>query len=101
MKSHLTEYLPDVLAIAVLLVVAISFVVMHRSAAKFNIFDLVMENARVSRLAVIVIAAFVVYSWVILRLTVEGKMTEGYLTMYGVTWIAPTIAKLFSPEKPK
>ena len=101
MKELLGPFqLPDILGLVALAIVVVSFVRMHRdSTTNFNVFDLVMERGRVSKLAVIALTAFVVYSWVIVRLTVDGRITEGYLTMYGVTWVAPIIAKLFSPER--
>jgi hypothetical protein len=33
-------------------------------------------------------------SWVILDLQLHGKMTEGYLTVYGGMWVAPLIARV-------
>ena len=67
--------------------------------AAFNAFDLIMENGRLSRLACIFIASFGVSSWVIIRLTLDGKMTEGLFTAYCLAWVAPIIAKLFSPPQ--
>ncbi len=66
----------------------------------FNLFDLLVENGRVSKVSCIVMGAFGVSSWVILRLTIDGKLTEGYLTIYNAAWVAPLIAKMFSPPPP-
>ena len=62
----------------------------------FNILDLMMENGRVSRLAVAFLLTLVVTSWVMIKLTVDGKMTEGYLMAFGGMWIAPIISKMFA-----
>ena len=60
----------------------------------FNLLDLVMENGRLSKVAVIVDVAFVLHSWIMMDIQNDGKMTEGYLTIYGATWVAPLLAKL-------
>lgn len=73
----------------------------HRDQSfEFNLLDLLMENGRVSKVACIVMGAFAVTSWTFLRLTIDGKMTEGYLTAYAGIWVAPMIAKMFSPPPP-
>lgn len=73
----------------------------HRSDgaafAQFNLLDLIMENGRVSRIACVFLGSFAVTSWIMIRLTMDGKMTEGYLTSFGALWIIPLTAKLFSP----
>lgn len=66
------------------------------SIPSFNIVDLLMENGRLSRLALAFDAAVVVTAWIMLKLVVDGKMTEGYLGIYGSFWVAPILAKMFS-----
>ena len=63
----------------------------------FSLLDLVMENGRVSKLACVFLGSFAVTSWLMVRLTLDGKMTEGYLAAYGALWIVPITAKLFAP----
>ena len=63
----------------------------------FDFFDLLMENGRLSRLACVFMGSFVVSSWIMIRLTLDAKMTEGMFLAYGTVWVAPIIAKLFSP----
>ena len=63
----------------------------------FNLMDLIMENGRVSKLAFAFMTGLVLLSWVMIRLTLNEKMSEGYMGLYGATIIAPVIAKLFSP----
>lgn len=83
----------------VALVIAWSLYRAHRSAdMAFNLFDLIMENGKVSRLACVFLGSFVVCSWVLVRLTIEGKLTEALFTAYGAIWVAPIIAKMFGPQ---
>ena len=63
---------------------------------EFNFFDLIMENGRISRLACVFIGTWLVHSWIMIRLTIDGKMSDGYFTSYGAIWAAPIIAKMFS-----
>ena len=66
----------------------------------FDLFDLLMEGGRLSKTAVAFMATLSVTSWIMVRLTLDGKLTEGYFTGYAVAWIAPLVAKLFSPPPP-
>lgn len=79
------------------LVVSWSFYRAHRNPQfTFNVFDLIMENGRVSRIACAFLATLLVTSWVIIRMTIEGKLTEGLFTAYVAAWVAPIVAKLFA-----
>ena len=69
----------------------------NRDENNFNLMDILMEGGRVSRLACVFMGSFVVSSWIMVRMTSEGKMTEGLFMAYGTVWVAPIIAKLFSP----
>lgn len=81
----------------VALAVAWSFYRSHRNPAiQFDLFDLLMEGGRLSRIACAFMATLIVTSWVVIRLTVEGKLTEGLFTAYVAAWVAPIVAKLFS-----
>jgi len=62
----------------------------------FDLFDVIMEGSKVSRLACVFMGSFAVSSWIMVRLTFDGKMTEGMFTAYGAVWCAPIIAKLFA-----
>lgn len=77
--------------------IAISFYRYQKDPANnFNLLDLLMENGRLSRLAMAFDAAVVVTAWIMLKLVVDGKMTEGYLAIYGGFWVAPILAKMFA-----
>lgn len=89
------------LAVLVVVILA-SFYYAHRSRMTgFNAFDLVMENGRASKTGVICMGAFFITTWIMLHLTLNGRMTEGYLTIYGGLWVAPILARIFKGnEKP-
>lgn len=66
----------------------------------FNLFDLIMSDGRLSRIAVAFMVTLVATTWIMIRLTLDGKLTEGYFTGYALAWIAPVVAKLFSAPPP-
>lgn len=66
---------------------------------EFNLFDLLMEHGRLSRIACVFLASFLVTTWIIVRLTLDGKMTENYMTIYGGLWVIPIIAKIYGPQQ--
>lgn len=83
-----------VLAVAVLLAM-LSFWRAHRNALlQFNAFDLLMENGKVSKIAVAFMLVLLVTTWVIVLLTVRDKLTEGYFLAYGGMWVAPLVTKV-------
>ena len=91
----------DAAILIISLVVAWSFYKAHTNKKlSFNLFDLLMENERLSRLACVFMGSFGVSSWIMVRATVDGKMTEGLFMAYGGVWVAPIIAKLFANTQP-
>lgn len=87
----------DAALLIVSIVIAWSFIRAHRDKTNsFNLIDLLMEGGRLSRIACAFMATLVVTSWVIVKLTIEGKLTEGLFTAYVAAWVAPIVAKLFS-----
>lgn len=92
-----TDIVLYTLLAVILAAVAVSFYRYQKNPANtFNILDLLMENGRVSRLAAAFMMTLVVTSWVMIKLTIDGKMTEGYLMAFGGMWIAPIISKMFA-----
>jgi hypothetical protein len=80
--------------------IAFSFWKAHKNPnIEFNFFDLLMENGRLSKVSCIVLGAFTMHTWIMVRLTLDEKITEGYLTTYAGVWAAPLIAKMFAPVK--
>jgi len=71
----------DAALLIVALVIAWSIYRAHNDESNtFNVLDLVMENGRLSRIACAFMATLVVTSWVIVRQTSDGKLTEGRLS---------------------
>ena len=92
---------PDAAILIVALVIAWSLYRAHRDPTfSFNLLDLLMEGGRVSKVSCLVMGAFTVHTWIMVRLTLDGKMSEGYLTIYGATWVAPMLARMFSTPLP-
>ena len=90
----------DASLLIVALVIAWSLYRVHRDASTtFNLMDLLLENGKVSRLACVFMGSFGVSSWIMIRLTFDGKMTEGLFMAYGTVWVAPILAKLFAPQQ--
>jgi hypothetical protein len=87
----------------VLLVVLWSFYRAHKDPRfHFNAFDLLLgEDGRVSKSAVVLLGAFATMSWAFIRLTIDGKMSEGLFLAYGATWVAPFITLVFSRKPVK
>lgn len=82
----------------IVLMLAWSFYRAHKDPAhQFNVFDLLLDSGKVSKMAFAFLVTLAVTSWIMIRLTVSGKLTEGYFTAYGLMWVAPLVAKLFSP----
>jgi len=94
------------ISVTVLIVVALAIMwtlwrAHQRSDIDFNLFDLLMENGRVSKIAVAFMLVLVVSTWVIVSLTVNNRLTEGYFSAYGMMWVAPLVAKVvFNKTEP-
>lgn len=89
---------PDAALLIVALVILWSFYRAQRDPDfRFDLFDLLMENGKVSRIAFAFMCTLGCTTFLMVRLTIDGKMTEGYFGLYSASWIAPIIAKLFAP----
>lgn len=92
--------LTDAAMLLLLLALCWSFYRAQKDPANvFNLFDLVLDGGRISKVSVAFMTTLCVTSWIMLRLTLDGKLTEGYMTSYGLMWVAPLVAKLFSPPQ--
>lgn len=69
----------------------------------FDLTDLLMEGGHVSKTAVFLCGSYILTTWMMMRLTINGKMTEGYFSIYIGAWIAPILVKILKgdPEPPK
>lgn len=77
------------------LFVVLSFWRAHRKPGfDFDAFDLIMENGKVSRLALWYNLAGAVSTWVIVDLQMKGKLTEGMFGLWLGAWVGPIIARL-------
>lgn len=91
----------DWVAVAVLALVVLSFIKTHRDpSSSINIFDLVLENGRLSKMACAFWATFGVLSWIMVKVLKAGDMSVEYFGAYGALFVAPIIAKMFSSPPP-
>ena len=71
----------------------------HESAFYFD--DLLTDSltGKASPSAVILLASFVMATWLIVYLAVSGKLTETYFTAYLGAYVAPIIASIIMRNK--
>lgn len=70
---------------------------LHTSKSNtFDILDLLMENGRISKAAVVMMGSFALTTWIMISLTSTDKLTEGYLGIYVGAWIAPVVVRLIA-----
>lgn len=62
----------------------------------FSFTDLVIENGKTSKIAVILMGSFAMSTWLIIFYAMTGKLTEGYFGLYLTAWVAPTVAKMIT-----
>lgn len=89
------KVMDGLLVIFALLMVLSIYRLQRDETSVFNLLDLVMENGRLSRLACAFVVTLVITSWLMVRLALDGKLTEGYFMAYGGMWVAGIIAKMF------
>ncbi len=78
-----------------------SFICAHRDPNfKLDLFDLVMENGRLSRTAFAFMVTLLVTSWVMIYLTLDGSLTDILFSAYLAAWVAPIVARMFSTPPP-
>lgn len=66
----------------------------------FNLLDLLMDGGRVSKTSFAFMTTLLLTSWIMLRITLDGKLTEGYFGAYGAMWVGPLVAKMFAAPSP-
>lgn len=97
---------PAATGLFIVLAIALSVYKAHMNPENdINVFDLLMENHRISRIACVFIGTWAALTYVFIGTFLQGKMTEGLFTAYGGLFIVPLIAKMFAgpsnqPEKP-
>lgn len=69
--------------------------------SKLNLEDLLLgEDGKISKAAAVMMGSFLMTTWLMIYLTLNGKMTEGYFTIYCGAWIIPTVTKLIKGPSP-
>ncbi len=58
--------------------------------------DLLMENGKLSRLAVTWVGSFMVMSFGFVHMMIHGTITDTYAGLYAGTWAIPIVTKLFA-----
>lgn len=98
--------LAKILAVMGLVTVAVLIfrTLWHRDqsdASKINFDDLLTDpDGRMSKSAVVMFGSFGMTTWLMVFLALAGKMSEGYLTIYGGLWIIPAVTKLIKGVAP-
>ena len=88
------DWMVVALIVSLLAVIVILYRVQRNPDNRFDLLDLLMDNGRLSRVAFAFIGSFAVTNWVIVTLTLNGKLTEGYLTIYVAAWVAPLVTRI-------
>lgn len=79
----------------VFLVIAVSVWNAHKNhATVFNAFDLLMENGKVSKIAVAFMLVLIVSTWVIIDMRIDKQLTEGMFGLWLGAWVTPLVAKV-------
>jgi hypothetical protein len=85
-------------AIVLLLLVWSFYRAQRDPANSFNLFDLIMENGRISRIGFAFLVALLVTSWVLVKMASNAtRNLDVVFSAYLAAWVAPIVAKLFSP----
>ena len=64
----------------------------------FNLTDLLMENGKLSKMAVTWMGSFTVMSFGFIHMVVNEKLTDTYAGLYAATWAVPILTKMFAPK---
>lgn len=86
-----------VIALALIIsTLLITLIRRDRSAAsQINLEDLLLgDDGKLSKAAAVMMGAFTMTTWLMIYLTLNGKMSEGYLSIYVAAWITPTVVRL-------
>lgn len=107
------EISPNKQAVMVVLLLLAALVIirslLHKSndrTSEINLDDLVLDTdpttgrQRMSIIRVLALGAFAFTIWMMVFLTLTGKMTEGYFTIFNAAWVAPLISQIIWGKKP-
>ena len=66
----------------------------------FQFVDVLMENGKASKWSIILFGSWTIHTWVVVSWVMNSSATLADLTLYGTTWVAPLVAKMFiAPPK--
>ena len=85
----------------IMLVVCWSLYKAQKGDNDFNLFDLLMKNGRLSKVACVFMGSWGAMTFVFIGLYLSSKMTEAIYMAYGTVCFAPLIAQMFSTPPPK
>lgn len=81
----------DLVGIIGLLIVVLLWLILYRlhhdRRTAFDLTDVLMENGRVSRQALIEVGAFLATTWVLIHQEFKNVVTDWYVLAYGSFWI--------------
>lgn len=105
----LCKYDIDITFVALLIVGFILFIAMlraHRnSESPFDFIDLLTERGPdgkriASKIGCAFVGVFLSSTWLMIHLTWNNRMTEGYFTAYLAAWVAPLVAFVVWGKRP-
>ncbi len=93
------DWMLTILALAAVFVI-VSFWRAHRKPGfDFNVFDLIMDNGRISKFALVFMITFAVSTWLIVMRELKGTLTEGFFGIYVGIWVTPVVTKMLADSK--
>jgi hypothetical protein len=66
----------------------------QKAEYSFNALDLVMQDGKVSRIGTSYMIVLGVTTWIMVNLTLNGRLTEAYFMAYVTAWVAPLVARV-------
>jgi hypothetical protein len=64
------------------------------AASSFSFDALLTEDGKTSKAACVMFGAFALSTWILVFLTINEKLTEGYFGAYLAAWVGPVVAKI-------
>jgi hypothetical protein len=86
----------SVALVAILILITVALIKRSRLiTSRLDLDDLLIgEDGKLSKAAAVMMGAFALTSWVIIYMTLNDKLTEGYFLAYIGVWATPTVTKL-------
>ena len=87
----------ELAGIAALVFVLVAIYRAHNGPDPVNLWDLLMENGKVSRIAFTFMGSWLALTYVFVATFITGKMTDTFFAAYGTICFAAIILRMFSP----